>query len=76
MQNLRNIWVIILILITVLIIGGGIYWWQGSIKYQRNEEYCSGFDYKNCPEECELGPSCPICMDIGCHSKEFYKRMK
>lgn len=34
-----------------------------------NEKYCREFSYQNCPSECEVGPSCPICMDIGCYAK-------
>ena len=65
---------IVCIIIVVLIIGIGIYWWRDPIEYQLNERYCSKFNYANCPKECELGPSCPGCWDIECHSKEFRER--
>jgi hypothetical protein len=28
--------------------------------------------YQNCPAVCELSPSCPNCLDIGCHQKEAH----
>ncbi len=37
------------------------------------EEYCHKFTYTNCPVECEVGPSCPMCSDIGCHAKGAHK---
>lgn len=37
-----------------------------------DEKYCREFSYQNCPSECEVGPSCPICMDIGCHAKNTF----
>lgn len=38
------------------------------------EEYCLEFNEENCPfDKCKLGPSCPICADIGCHSKDYDK---
>lgn len=37
------------------------------------EEYCHQFTYANCPDSCEVGPSCAICEDIGCHSKNTHK---
>lgn len=42
----------------------------GCIEDQKyNENYCGQFSYDDCPLECEVGPSCSMCDDIGCHSK-------
>ncbi|MDO8669214.1 MAG: hypothetical protein Q7K65_02885 [Candidatus Buchananbacteria bacterium] len=35
------------------------------------ESYCAGFNYQNCPNGCETGPSCSICTDIGCHIEGY-----
>ncbi len=33
-----------------------------------SEGYCKRFTYNKCPITCKVKPSCPACMDIGCHS--------
>ncbi len=33
------------------------------------DDYCRRFTYDECPDLCEVGPSCPACLDIGCHAK-------
>lgn len=37
-----------------------------------SEQYCHQFNDKNCPTTCGVGPSCPVCLDIGCHAKEAH----
>ncbi len=38
------------------------------------EEYCAEFTEENCPsDKCKVGPSCPICADIGCRPKDYDK---
>ena len=36
------------------------------------EEYCHKFTYNDCPTACVVGPSCPVCEDIGCHAKNAH----
>lgn len=38
-----------------------------------SEAYCHQFQHDNCPPECEVGPSCPICQDEGCHAKGAHR---
>lgn len=38
-----------------------------------SEEYCQRFRFDNCPTECQVGPSCPICQDEGCHAKGAHR---
>ncbi len=37
------------------------------------EEYCHKFRHDNCPSQCEVGSSCPMCLDIGCHAKDAHR---
>jgi len=48
-----------------------------SLKSIDVERYCHQYDPSSCPvwDVCSVGPSCPICADIGCHSKEDQERM-
>jgi len=40
---------------------------------EEEEKYCQQFSYDDCPlSTCEVGPSCPVCRDVGCNSKNFY----
>lgn len=34
-----------------------------------SDKYCRQFNSQNCPSDCEIRSSCPICMDIGCYAK-------
>ena len=42
------------------------------IKDIKSENYCHQYGYAKCPLTCDVGPSCPMCMDIGCHAKQAH----
>lgn len=72
MKNISKIITIFLLLLLIITIAFLF------SKYKENktifdEDYCSQFSFQNCPKECKLGGSCPICADIGCHAKDYDK---
>ncbi len=45
----------------------------GSVTSQQDDESCSEFSHDECPSGCVVGPSCPVCEDIGCHVEGYNK---
>lgn len=40
-----------------------------------SDKYCRQFgpSSSDCPSDCEVRPSCPVCADIGCRAKDYSK---
>ena len=70
--NTRKLIIILIVVIIIAFVLLAVYVFKFLEK--RNETFCKQFSYDNCPiEKCKVGGSCPVCADIGCHSKDYDK---
>ena len=66
--------VIYILIVTLALIGiASVAYYLRQQHVLTNENFCHNFGYQKCPISiCSVGPSCPMCMDIGCHAKEAH----
>ena len=71
MNTLGKYVYLIILVLAALALAGFLF----SRNHRSNEQFCRKFNENTCPQDkCILGPTCSICADMKCHSKDFYRK--